>query len=399
MGLPVTVAVLVLAAGSGSRARRVGDTPKQYAMLSGASVLAHAIRPFLATPGIGPIQVVIRSEDRDAYEIAVAEFGSRLAAPVVGGATRQESVRLGLAALATANPHHVLIHDAARPFATGRAISAVIAAARRSAGAILALPVVDTLKQAGGDGRIVATLPRERLWRAQTPQAFEFDAIRKAHEAAARNAPDMAFTDDAAIAEWAGVPVELVEGDAGNFKITTAEDLDMAQRSLGSQETLEPRTGTGFDVHRFTDGDHVWLCGVRIPHTHGLEGHSDADVGLHALTDAILGALGDGDIGDHFPPSDPQWKGAASHLFLAHAARRVAERGGRIANADVTLLCEAPRIGPYRTAMRLAIADCLGLGIDRIGVKATTTEGLGFTGRREGIAAMASATLLLPADR
>jgi 2-C-methyl-D-erythritol 4-phosphate cytidylyltransferase/2-C-methyl-D-erythritol 2,4-cyclodiphosphate synthase len=264
-------------------------------------------------------------------------------------------------------------------------------------GALAAEPVADTLKRAAPDGSIAETVDRTGLWRAQTPQGFDFATILALHRRAAAAGRDD-FTDDAAIAEWAGVPVALVRGSAANSKITTSEDLVMADRLLrAAAPDLETRTGSGFDVHRFASGDHVWLCGVCLPHSQRLDGHSDADVGLHALTDAILGALGDGDIGQHFPPSDERWRGAASSVFLADAARRVAERGGRIVNADVTLLCEAPRIGPHREAMRAAIASILGIDVERVAVKATTTEGLGFTGRREGIAAMATASVQLPA--
>ncbi len=303
------------------------------------------------------------------------------------------SVHLGLQSLAQTAPDLVLIHDAARPFVDAGVIDRVIEALGKTAGAIAALPLSDTLKKEAGDGLIGSTIDRSQLWRAQTPQGFGFPAILAAHDRAAAHGLH-AFTDDAAIAEWAGLPVALVQGSERNVKITTAEDLAMAELRLGGPQTAhETRNGTGFDVHRFAPGDHVWLCGVKIPHSHKLDGHSDADVGLHALTDALLGAIGDGDIGQHFPPSDPQWKGAASHLFLADAVRRTAARGGIIVNVDITLLCEAPRIGPHREQMQRAIADILKISTDRVGIKATTTEGLGFTGRREGIAAMASATV------
>jgi 2-C-methyl-D-erythritol 4-phosphate cytidylyltransferase/2-C-methyl-D-erythritol 2,4-cyclodiphosphate synthase len=266
---------------------------------------------------------------------------------------------------------------------------------QRVPAAIAALPLADTLKRAGPDGRhIAATLDRAGLWRAQTPQGFRYDAILKAHEAAAAAGRED-LTDDAAVAEWAGIPVELVEGSEANVKLTTAEDMARAGMSVNAAAVPDVRTGQGFDVHRFAAGDHVWLCGVHIPHTHALDGHSDADVGLHALTDALLGAIGDGDIGQHFPPTDPRWRGAASHLFLADAARRVRSRGGAISNVDVTILCEAPKIAPHREAMRARIAEILGLDVARVGVKATTTEGLGFTGRREGIAALATATVVV----
>ncbi len=274
-----------------------------------------------------------------------------------------------------------------------RAIEALIT----SPAVIAALPVADTLKRAHPDGTIAGTLDRRSLWYAQTPQGFHFDVILDAHRRAAEADRDD-FTDDAAIAEWAGIPVKLIEGTADNVKLTTAADIAEADRKLSgrSERDFEPRVGTGFDVHRFTAGDHIWLGGISIGHTHGLEGHSDADVVLHALTDALLGTIGDGDIGQHFPPSDPKWKDAASRLFLDDAARRVRTHGGRIGNVDITVLAEAPRIGPHRAAMQALIGDVLGLAPDRVGIKATTMETMGFVGRREGIAAMASATVFLP---
>jgi 2-C-methyl-D-erythritol 4-phosphate cytidylyltransferase/2-C-methyl-D-erythritol 2,4-cyclodiphosphate synthase len=290
----------------------------------------------------------------------------------------------------------VLIHDAARPLLTADLVSRLLAALDQTPGAIAADPVADTLKRAAADGTIAATVERAHLWRAQTPQAFHFEPILAAHRRAAE-AQMMSFTDDAGLAEWAGLTVKLVASSSLNLKLTTAQDIALAERLLAPQaRTLETRNGTGFDVHAFCAGDHVWLGGVKIPHTHGLSGHSDADVALHALTDALLGAIGDGDIGEHFPPSDPQWRGAPSRIFLADAARRVREKGAHITNVDITLLCEAPKIGPHRTAMRATIASILGIEPSRVGVKATTTEGLGFLGRREGIAALASATIATP---
>jgi 2-C-methyl-D-erythritol 4-phosphate cytidylyltransferase/2-C-methyl-D-erythritol 2,4-cyclodiphosphate synthase len=397
----VTAAALIVAASRGARACREDagpdrHVPKQYAMLAGRPVLAHAIAAFDACPDVGAITVVIHPDDRDLYEAAARDVSARLTPPVLGGATRQESVRLGLASLATAPPDVVLIHDAARPLVTPEIVGRVLAALRTHAGAIAAEPLADTLKRDAGGGVIDATVPREDLWKAQTPQGFRFRPILTAHTGAAEaGLPD--FTDDAAIAEWAGLEVVLVPGSARNFKITTPEDMAMADALLRSAgPAFEPRVGTGFDVHAFGPGDHVWLAGVRIPHDRGLTGHSDADAPLHALTDALLGAIGDGDIGQHFPPSDPAWKGAASRLFVEDAARRVAARGGRIANVDLTILCEEPRIGPHRDAMRGAVAAMLGIDAARVAVKATTTEQLGFTGRREGLAALASATVLLP---
>ncbi len=395
------VAALIVAAGRGSRAAgATGGLAKQYAHIGGQTVLAHTVEALAGHPAVDRVCVVIHADDQAAYANAVgnlpASITAKLDPPVIGGATRQQSVRLGLQALAALPPSHVLIHDAARPFVSAAVVTRVIDALRTSPGAIAATPVADTLKKANDAGAIETTVDRAQLWRAQTPQGFAFSVILPAHENAAAQGLN-SFTDDAAIAEWAGLSVEIVEGSEANTKITTAEDLNMAELRMSPQKVpFETRTGTGFDVHKFTDGDHVWLCGVKVPHTHKLEGHSDADVALHALTDALLGAIGDGDIGQHFPPSDPQWKGAASHVFLADAYRRTSERGGIIVNVDITLLAEAPRVGPHREAMQRAIADVLKIDTSRIGIKATTTEGLGFVGRREGIAAMASATVRLP---
>lgn len=365
-------------------------------MLAGRSVLARAIAPFEASPAISTITVVIHPDDFELY--AASNLGSftKLTAPVMGGATRQDSVRLGLESLSAASPDLVLIHDAARPFVTDDIITRVLAALADHDGALAAVPLADTLKREQHAPLVETTIPRAGLWKAQTPQGFRYPAIQAAHRAAsAADAPT--FTDDASIAEWAGLGVALVPGSERNFKITTSEDMAMAEALLGASPLgYEPRTGTGFDVHAFTAGDHVWLGGIRIPHDQGLDAHSDGDAPLHALTDAILGALGDGDIGQHFPPSDPAWKGARSRLFVEDAARRLAARGGRITNVDLTILCEAPRIGPHRDAIRAEIADMLGIDITRVAVKATTTERLGFTGRKEGIAALATATLLLP---
>jgi 2-C-methyl-D-erythritol 4-phosphate cytidylyltransferase/2-C-methyl-D-erythritol 2,4-cyclodiphosphate synthase len=370
-------------------------------MIGGETVLARTLSLFLGHPAIDIGIVAIAETDRALYDQAVAAMSvagcrePKLQPAVVGGSTRQRSVLNGLRALRPLVPTRVLIHDAARPFATADIISRVLDALGRAPAAIAALPVADTLKRAGPDGRIAATVEREGLWRAQTPQAFRYAEILAAHEAAAAAGRED-LTDDAAVAEWAGLAVELVQGSEANVKLTTAEDMARAAALAQAAPAMaDVRTGQGFDVHRFTAGDHVWLCGLSIPHAAALEGHSDADVGLHALTDALLGAIGDGDIGQHFPPDDPKWRGAPSHLFLADAARRVAERGGRISNVDVTLLCEAPKIAPHREAMRARIAEILCVDMGRVGVKATTTEGLGFTGRREGIAAMATATVVL----
>jgi 2-C-methyl-D-erythritol 4-phosphate cytidylyltransferase / 2-C-methyl-D-erythritol 2,4-cyclodiphosphate synthase len=388
----MAIAALIVAAGRGARAAE--PVPKQYALLGSVPMLTRTLGVFLGHPAVDLALVVIADADRALYQQAVAHGHPKLAPPALGGDTRQRSVLNGLRALAAHAPAQVLIHDAARPFVTPDVVDRVIAGLERAPGAIAAVPLADTLKRAGDGGRIAATLPRAALWRAQTPQGFRFDAILGAHEAALAAGRDD-LTDDAAVAEWAGIPVELVAGSEANVKLTTAEDMALAARAVQSAPAGEVRTGQGFDVHRFAAGDHVWLCGIRIAHSHALEGHSDADVALHALTDALLGAIGDGDIGQHFPNSDPRWRGAASHLFLSDAARRVRARGGAITNVDVTILCEAPKIAPHREAMRGRVAEILGIDVARVAVKATTTEGLGFTGRREGVAALATATVVL----
>jgi 2-C-methyl-D-erythritol 4-phosphate cytidylyltransferase/2-C-methyl-D-erythritol 2,4-cyclodiphosphate synthase len=382
-------AALIVAGGRGIRTG--SPVPKQYARIGGEAVLARTLRAFLAHPGVDAVQVVIGEGDADQYGAVVEGLDrTQLLPPVYGGQTRQASVHNGLEALKAHAPNLVLIHDAVRPFVTGDIIARVLAALAHNPGAIAAIPVADTLKQAGADRRIAATLDRAQVWRAQTPQGFRFPEILAAHAAA--QAAGTAMTDDAAIAEWAGLPVTLVMGAERNRKLTTAEDLVMADDARIAPDV---RTGQGFDVHRFAPGDHVWLCGVKLAHTHALQGHSDADVALHALTDALLGAIGAGDIGQHFPDTDAHWKGAASHLFLSEALRLVRAHGGSIGNVDVTILCEAPKIAPHRTAMRRRIAELLGLEESRVSVKATTTEGLGFTGRREGIAALATTTVVL----
>jgi 2-C-methyl-D-erythritol 4-phosphate cytidylyltransferase/2-C-methyl-D-erythritol 2,4-cyclodiphosphate synthase len=333
---------------------------------------------------------VIHPEDRESYEAATA--GLDLLPPAPGGATRQDSVRLGLESLRQAAPDAVAIHDAARPFLSHDLIDRLLIKLPSHSGAIAALPVTDTLKKTRESGDVIGTVPRTRLWRAQTPQVFRFHEILDAHEKALTAGAD--FTDDAAVAENAGLNVTIVEGSPENVKITTPEDMARAERWLAGG--LETRVGQGFDVHRLGPGDHVMLCGVRIPHTQGLLGHSDADVALHAITDALLGAIGEGDIGSHFPPSDPKWLGADSALFLSHAVGLLRQRGGGLSNIDTTLICEAPKIAPYRPAMIARVAQIAEVPESQVSVKATTTERLGFAGRGEGIAALSTVTVRLP---
>ncbi len=381
---------LVVAAGRGDRIG--GETPKQYLRLGGQPMLRRSLEAFLSHEAIDAVATVIHPEDRALFD--AASVGLDVLAPVAGGASRRESVLRGLESLETRAPERVLIHDAARPFVTAAIIDRVIAALDKAPGAVAAVPVADTLKH-GAEGRILETLERSGLWRAQTPQGFRFAEILQAHRAAWEADTRAEFTDDATVAERAGLQVLLVAGNEDNFKVTTEEDLRRAER-MAAAAAGEIRVGTGFDVHRFGPGDHVWLCGVRIPHAQGLLGHSDADVGLHALTDALLGAIGAGDIGTHFPPSDPKWRGASSDRFLRFAGDLVAARGGQVINLDLTLILEAPKVGPHREAMSARIAEILGLASDRVSVKATTTDKMGFTGRGEGVAAQAVATVRLP---
>ncbi len=352
------------------------------------------MEPFCTHPGVFAVQPVRNPDDADIFDQAVCHL--KYHTPVSGGATRQASVRAGLEALASHAPEIVLIHDAARAFVTDKVISRAIDAALITGAAIPVVAVTDTIKVVDGSGAVQATPDRANLRIAQTPQAFRFDVILEAHRRAAAEGRDD-FTDDAAIAEWAGLTVATFEGDVANMKLTTPEDFAREEARLGAM-LGDVRTGTGYDVHALTDGDHLMLCGVRVPFNRGFLAHSDGDVGLHALVDAILGALADGDIGSHFPPSDPKWKGAASDQFLKHAVELVGKRGGRIAHLEVTMICEAPKIGPLRDAMRAKISEITGLPESRVAVKATTSERLGFTGRQEGIAATASATIRLPWD-
>jgi 2-C-methyl-D-erythritol 4-phosphate cytidylyltransferase / 2-C-methyl-D-erythritol 2,4-cyclodiphosphate synthase len=378
---------LVVAAGGGSRAG--SELPKQYARIGGKALLAHAV-DHLRHPRVDEVRVVIGAGQEGLYEEALA--GSALPPPIIGGSVRQQSVRNGLEVMASeGGAGRVLIHDAARPFLPGKVIDDLVDSLDENEGAVPVLPVVDSL--ALGEARLGAPVPREKLVRVQTPQAFRFASILGAHRAADGDGA----TDDAQVARAAGIEVALVEGDAALEKLTFAADFERAEQRLAA--SLVTRTGLGFDVHAFEQGKELWLAGLLIPHDRGLKGHSDADVVLHALTDAILGAIGAGDIGDHFPPTDPQWRGAASSIFLDHARTLVERRGGRIDHVDVTIICEAPRIGPYREAMRANVAALLRLPAARVSIKATTTERLGFTGRGEGMAAQAVATVRLAEDQ
>jgi len=384
------VAAVVVAAGQGVRVG--GDLPKQFRRVAGQTLLERALSAFADVPNIAFVQPVVRPNDLAL--VRALSHDLNVLEPVSGGTTRQASVRAGLEALLPRSPDIVLVHDAARPFASADLIARAIAAVEKTGAAVPALPATDTVKRVDEAGMVAATVDRNAIRLVQTPQAFAFPALLQAHrDAAAQGRSD--FTDDAALAEWAGMKVSVFAGEPGNIKLTTPEDFARAE-AMQSAVLGDVRTGSGLDVHAFGPGDHVILGGIRIPHGKALTGHSDADVALHALTDAILGALADGDIGAHFPPSDPQWRGASSDRFLAFAVERVRARGGRIAHLDLTIVCEAPRIGEHRDAMRTSIARLAGIDIDRVAVKATTSEKLGFTGRGEGIAAYATATVRLP---
>ncbi|WP_026606312.1 bifunctional 2-C-methyl-D-erythritol 4-phosphate cytidylyltransferase/2-C-methyl-D-erythritol 2,4-cyclodiphosphate synthase [Methylocapsa acidiphila] len=393
------LAILVVAAGRGSRIG--GGRPKQYRSLAGRPILAHSLAALHRAAPDAIILPVIHPDDQDLYLESIAgldaKLRGRLRDPAFGGATRQASVLGGLEALRSAEaeiPKFVLIHDAARLFASSELIERAIAAAKAHGAAIPGVLVTDTIKEVDAESGVVATPARARLRAVQTPQAFHFDLILAAHRKAAA-AGECDLTDDGAIAEWAGYRVHVFEGDSANMKVTSAEDLAIAEARL-IRELQDVRNGQGYDVHAFGPGDHIWLGGLKVPHDHGLLGHSDADVLSHAITDALLGALADGDIGSHFPPSDPQWRGAASKIFLAAAAAKVRARGGMIAHVDATVVCERPKVGPHRDAIRASLAEIMNIQIDRVAIKATTSERLGFTGREEGIASLAIATVRLP---
>ncbi|MGU3537800.1 bifunctional 2-C-methyl-D-erythritol 4-phosphate cytidylyltransferase/2-C-methyl-D-erythritol 2,4-cyclodiphosphate synthase [Methylobacterium sp. A54F] len=410
-----SVAAIVVAAGKGIRVG--GGTPKQYRRVGGQPVLTRTLAALGGHDGIARIQVVIAADAAAFYRDCVADLPAavraKLAAPVEGGATRQQSVRAGVEALAAGEPGRepaiVLVHDAARPYVDAGLIDRAVAAGRDYGAAVPGVPVSDTIKlveaEAPGIGRVRETPAREALRAVQTPQAFAYGALREAHRSAAAEGLH-GFTDDGALAEWAGLPVVTFEGDLANRKITQASDLTEADRAFAGRDAERSsamtayvtRLGTGFDVHAFTEGDHVWLGGIRIPADRGVLAHSDGDVALHALTDALLGAIADGDIGTHFPPSDERWRGAASDQFLAHAVSLVRARGGRIDHLDITVLAEAPRIGQHREAIRARIAEICGVPLSAVSIKATTTEKLGFVGRAEGLAAQAAATIRLPEE-
>ena len=401
---------LVVAAGEGLRARGApGDPPKQFALFAGKPLLVHALGALCRHPAIGHVVAVLPAAALDDPAL-LGSLRAAVPAPVgfsavAGGSTRRHSVLAGLRAGAACALPHTLIHDGARPFVTPALVDRVLEGLRRAPGAVPCLAVTDTLKALDA-ANLIDGPDRDTLRTVQTPQGFRFPAILDAHEqvdavARAGNRPLPAFTDDASILHWAGQPSAAVAGDPDNIKITTADDWARARAILSSREDAsmqrtETRSGMGYDTHRLVPGDGVWLCGHFIAHTQRLEGHSDADVGLHALTDALLGAIGAGDIGTHFPPSDPQWKGAASHQFLRHAAGLVRARGGRIVNVDVAIIAERPKVGPHREAMVAAMAQMLGVTPDRVSVKATTNERMGFAGREEGIAALATASVEVP---
>lgn len=392
------IAIIIVAAGQGSRARSNSmnsqkGIPKQYQSIGGASSIRRSIDVFAKIVPLDSIQCVIGQGQSDYFQDATKNL-TGLRPPVTGGANRQSSVRNGLVALQDDVLDIVLVHDAARPFVTGAIIRAVIEGLETSDAVIPALASTATIKLSGDGVEVERTLDRSALFEAQTPQGFNFAKIQEAHARAQKS--DLEFTDDASIAEWAKIPVKMVAGDARNFKVTTAQDFRLAEFHLKENTVFETRTGSGLDIHRFVDGDHVRLAEVNIPNSKRLEGHSDADAALHVLTDALLGAMAAGDIGQHFPPSEPKWKGEPSRTFLSFAANLVKERGGRIVNLDLTLMCEMPKIGPHAKAMRQNIADICQIDVSRVSVKATTAEKMGFVGRGEGLLANGIATIELP---
>jgi 2-C-methyl-D-erythritol 4-phosphate cytidylyltransferase/2-C-methyl-D-erythritol 2,4-cyclodiphosphate synthase len=389
----MSVAVVIVAGGSGFRAG--GELPKQYQLIGGRPVIWWTLKAFADHPGVSYVQTVIAAGHENLFAEASSDL--KIASPVIGGDTRQDSCRIGIAACVGVGPQKVLIHDAARPFVSADLISHIIAELDRSEGVIPGLPVADTMKLAPG-GLVERTVNRQGLWFVQTPQGFDLEAIFAAHKQA-REQKLRDLTDDAAVAEKFGIMVRVIAGRSENRKLTTAKDIHEADKMLkakANSERLDVRVGQGIDFHEFEEGDGVVLCGVKIPHDKKLKGHSDADAAMHALTDAILGALGEGDIGTFFPPSDPQWKGVSSAIFLQKAVDLLSARDGIIANVDITILAEAPRVGGHIAAMKALLSPLLRVSKDRIAIKATTTEQLGAIGRREGLAAFATATVRLP---
>jgi 2-C-methyl-D-erythritol 4-phosphate cytidylyltransferase/2-C-methyl-D-erythritol 2,4-cyclodiphosphate synthase len=389
----MAVAVVIVAGGSGFRAG--GEIPKQYQLIGGRPVIWWTLKAFLSHPAVNKVVTVIGASHQSLFAAATA--GLPVEAPVLGGSTRQDSCRAGVEACLSGGFDKILIHDAARPFVDAELISRVVDELQRAEAVIPGLPVADTVKFAPG-GTVDRTVDRQSLWTVQTPQGFHLDIIRKCHHDAHEQQLE-GLTDDASVVEKFGVKVRVIAGRPENGKLTTAEDIRVADRYLMrklNDERHDIRVGQGIDFHEFEDGDTVVLCGVAIPHSKKLKGHSDADVALHALTDALLGSIGEGDIGTHFPPSDPQWRGARSSIFLEKAMQLLSLRDGIVSNIDITILAEAPRIGPHIAKMRAVLAPLLHVALDRIAIKATTTEGLGAIGRREGMAAFATATVRLP---
>lgn len=388
---------IIVAAGRGERAGGLIDGPKQYRMIGNRPIIARTIEKFQQHSGISHVIIVTHFDDDALIASALEELDQDTISIVHGGATRQQSVLNGLKAATKFNPDFVLIHDGARPFVEAPLINGVLNALSKGQNAVLpANAVTDTLKRSNQDMIIKDTVSRENLYAAQTPQGFNFETILSAHlkaEALER----FNYTDDCALVEWNDDQVFIVDGTQDNIKLTTMEDIKMANEKL-MPVFADVRTGNGYDVHQLVDGDHVTLCGIDIPHNKSLSGHSDADVALHALTDALLATCGEGDIGDHFPPTDPKWKGAASYIFLEHAAKIIRDHGGIITNADVSLIAEQPKIGPHRQKMRESLAKILGIDVVRCSVKATTNEKIGFIGREEGIAAIATATVVYGAN-
>ncbi|MCZ2203753.1 bifunctional 2-C-methyl-D-erythritol 4-phosphate cytidylyltransferase/2-C-methyl-D-erythritol 2,4-cyclodiphosphate synthase [Bartonella sp. A05] len=393
----MSIAAIILAAGRGERAGSPRNAPKQYQLLGQKPVIFHTVRCFVQNPAITTIILAIHPEDHQICENAIADFKERLII-VEGGATRQKSALCGLHALKNIKPKYIHIHDGARPFIDNKLLEQIHTTINDQEGILPVLSISDTLKRVSHTDHILETISRNNLYSAQTPQCFPFERILAAHEKAQSCKQD--FTDDSEIAEWFGIPMRTIPGSPDNIKITWPEDFETAHLYLQKRVQMFPdiRTGNGYDVHSFEDGDHLTLCGIKIPFKKKLNGHSDADVALHALTDALLATRGAGDIGTHFPPSDPQWKNASSEIFLRHALKIIKQANGRIANVDITLIVEEPKIGPYRHMMTENLANIFSISTDRISIKATTNEKLGFIGRGEGIVALATASVIYPGE-